>query len=85
MSQAHNNSLRAQSQQTFIGENDYEILSKDEDDDELGNFGSGGLDEMLEDLERGTMSHLIPKRDISSNSDPRKSRPYGLLFRDAKL
>ena len=62
----------------FHGENDSEVLSEDENDGELGDFGSGGLDEMLEDLERGAMSHAIPEVDISSNSDPRESGPYRL-------
>ena len=63
----------------------YEVLSEDEDDDVPSGDGSEGLQEMLEDLERGSTIHVMPKGDASSSSDPRESSPLGLMFKDAKL
>ena len=63
---------------------DYEVLSEDEDDDEPGSIDPGCLEEMLADLQRGSMSHVMPLGDDSSSSDPRELGPLGLLFKDAK-
>ena len=39
---------------------------------------------MLEDLEGGSMSYVMPQVDASSSNDSRETGPLGLMFKDAK-